>query len=96
MTSVFQSVKDGQPMSDQNVLKRHEQPVARRLGLNFVDWRCLRRSYGTWLVRSGADPKSVQGQIAENSPPSIRQVFASDLADTALDSSVNSGFVVAG
>jgi site-specific recombinase XerD len=50
-------------MSDQNVLKRHIQPVARRLGLNFVDWRCLRRSYATWLVQSGADPKSVQGQM---------------------------------
>jgi integrase len=34
---VFQSIKDGKPMSDQNVLKRHVKPVARRLGLNFVD-----------------------------------------------------------
>src|SRR5262249_24273163 len=60
---VFQSIKDGKPMSDQNVLKRHIQPVARRLGLQFVDWRCMRRSYATWLVQSGADPKSVQGQM---------------------------------
>jgi hypothetical protein len=29
---VFQSVKDGHPHSDQNVLKRHVQPVARPLG----------------------------------------------------------------
>jgi hypothetical protein len=29
---VFQSIKDGKLMSDQNVLKRHVQPVARRLG----------------------------------------------------------------
>jgi len=29
---VFQSIKDGKPMSDQNVLKRHAQPGARRLG----------------------------------------------------------------
>jgi site-specific recombinase XerD len=60
---VFQSVKEGKPMSDQNILKRHVQPVARRLGRNFVDWHCLRRSYATWLVQSGADPKSVQGQM---------------------------------
>jgi integrase len=38
---VFQSVQDGKPMNDQNVLRRHIQPVARRLGLNFVDWHCL-------------------------------------------------------
>src|SRR6266581_364790 len=30
---VFQGVKDGRPMNDQNVLKRHIQPAARRLGL---------------------------------------------------------------
>jgi integrase len=30
---VFQSIKDAKPMSDQNVLKRHIQPVARGLGL---------------------------------------------------------------
>jgi hypothetical protein len=44
---VFQSVQDGKPMNDQNVLKQHIQPVARRLGLNFVDWHCLRRSHAT-------------------------------------------------
>ena len=54
---VFQSVKEGKPMSDQNILKLHVQPVARRLGLNFVDGHCLRRSYATGLVQSGADPQ---------------------------------------
>jgi integrase len=54
---VFQSVKDGQPMNDQNILKRHIQPAARKLGLPFVNWRCLRTSHATWLVQAGADPK---------------------------------------
>jgi integrase len=73
---VFQSVKDGKPMSDQNVLKRHIQPVARRLGLNFVDWRCLRRSYATWLVQSGADPKSVQGQMRHSRISTTMDIYA--------------------
>ena len=60
---VFQSVKDGKPMNDQNMLKRHIQPAARKLGLPFVNWRCLRTSHATWLVQAGADPKSVQGQM---------------------------------
>jgi integrase len=59
---VFQSVQTGKPMNDQNTLKRHIQPAARRLGLAFVNWRCLRTSHATWLVQAGADPKSVQGQ----------------------------------
>lgn len=42
---VFQSVKDGRPMNDQNILKRHLQPAARKLGLPFVNWRCLRTSH---------------------------------------------------
>ena len=29
---VFQSAKDGKPMNDQNMLKRHIQPAARKLG----------------------------------------------------------------
>jgi integrase len=73
---VFQSVKDGKPMADQNVLKRHIQPVARRLGLNFVDWQCLRRSYATWLVQSGADPKSVQGQMRHSRVSTSLEIYA--------------------
>jgi integrase len=61
---VFQSVKDGKPMNDQNILKRHIQPAARKLGLPFVKWRCFRTSHATWLVQAGADPKSVQGSDA--------------------------------
>ena len=54
---VFQSVQQGKPMNDQNVFKRHIQPAARKLGLSFVNWRCLRTSHATWLVQAGADPK---------------------------------------
>jgi integrase len=47
---VFQSVKDGRPMGDQNILKRHIQPAARKLGLPFVNWQCLRTSHATWMI----------------------------------------------
>ena len=60
---VFQSVKDGKPMRDNNVLSRFIKPAARKLGLGFVNWRCLRTSYGTWLKRHGADMKDIQGQL---------------------------------
>ena len=73
---VFQSVKDGRPMNDQNILKRHIQPAARKLGLPFVNWQCLRTSHATWLVQAGADPKSVQGQMRHSRIQTTMEVYA--------------------
>jgi integrase len=73
---VFQSVKDGKPMNDQNILKRHIQPAARKLGLPFVNWRCLRTSHATWLVQAGADPKSVQGQMRHSRISTTMDIYA--------------------
>jgi integrase len=60
---VFQSVKDGKPMRDSNVLRRFIKPAARQLGIGFCNWQTLRRSCATWMVASGSDVKSVQGQM---------------------------------
>jgi len=73
---VFQSVQNGRPMNDQNILKRHLQPAARKLGLPFVNWRCLRTSHATWLVQSGADPKSVQGQMRHSRISTTMDIYA--------------------
>jgi integrase len=72
---VFQSVQDGKPMHDQNVLRRHVQPAARKLGLH-VTWRCLRTSHATWLVQAGADPKSVQGQMRHSRISTTMDIYA--------------------
>ena len=60
---VFQSVQKGAPMRDNNILVRHIKPAARSLGLDFVNWRCLRTSYATWLKLAGADVKDAQAQL---------------------------------
>jgi len=73
---VFQSVQTGKPMNDQNILKRHIQPAARRLGLAFVNRRCLRTSHATWLVQAGADPKSVQGQMRHSRVSTTMDIYA--------------------
>jgi integrase len=57
---VFQSVKRGAPMRDNNILVRHIKPAARKLQLGFVNWRCLRTSYATWLKLQGADVTDAQ------------------------------------
>lgn len=73
---VFQSVQQGKPMNDQNVLRRHIKPAARALGLSFVNWRCLRTSHATWLVQAGADPKSVQGQMRHSRISTTMEIYA--------------------
>jgi integrase len=50
---VFQSVKDGRPMRDNNILARHIKPAARKQDIPWVNWQVLRRSYATWLRMSG-------------------------------------------
>ena len=72
---VFQSVKDGRPMCDQNILKRHLQPAAEKLGL-YVNWRALRTSHATWLVQAGADVKSVQAQMRHSRSSTTLDVYA--------------------
>jgi integrase len=72
---VFQSVKNGQPMSDQNILKRHLQPAARKLAF-YVNWRALRTSHATWLVQAGADPKAVQGQMRHSRISTTMDIYA--------------------
>jgi len=47
---VFQSVKTGAPMRDNNILTRHIKPAARKLGLPWINWRCLRTSHAAWMV----------------------------------------------
>ena len=61
---------------DQNVLKRHLQPAARKLGLPFVNWRCLRTSHATGLVQAGADPKSVQGRMRHSRVSTTMEIYA--------------------
>ena len=73
---VFQSVETGVAMNDQNILKRHLQPAARRLGLKKVDWRMLRRSFCTWLVSAGADVKSAQGLMRHTRVQTTLDIYA--------------------
>jgi len=73
---VLQGVQNGRPMNDQNILKRDIQPAARKLGLPFVNWRCLRTSHATWLLQAGADPKSTQAQMRHSRISTTMEIYA--------------------
>jgi integrase len=69
---VFQSVKKGAPMRDNNILVRHIKPAARNLNIGWVNWLVLRRSCATWLQQAGVDVKDAQG-IMRHSRASTRR-----------------------
>lgn len=78
---VFQSVKKGAEMRDNNVLSRHIKPVARKIGRPEINWQCLRRSRATWMVEAGADPKSVQAQMRHAKIATTMDVYAQVVSD---------------
>ena len=53
---VFQSVRDGKPIRDNNILSRFIKPAGRDLGMPWVNWRTLRTSHAVWLKLVGSDP----------------------------------------
>jgi len=73
---VFQSVKDGCPMRDNNILTRFIKPAGKKLGIDFVNWRCLRTSYATWMIEAGANPKDVQGQMRHSRIATTMDIYA--------------------
>ncbi len=72
---VFQSVKTGVPIRDNNILSRHIKPAARKLRLDFVNWRCLRTSHATWLKLAGADVKDAQAQMRHSRASTIMDIY---------------------
>ena len=72
---VFQSVKDGKPMRDNNILTRFIKPAGRKTGLPWVNWLVLRRSHDNWLRLAGADLKDRQAQMRHAHPKVTAEVY---------------------
>ena len=72
---VFQSVKKGGPMRDNNVLMRFIKPAARKVGLGWVNWRSLRTSHAVWLKLAGADVKDAQGQMRHSRASTTLDIY---------------------
>jgi len=79
---VFQSVRTGRPMRDNNILTRFLKPAGRKLGLGFVNWRCLRTSRATWLVTAGANIKDAQGLMRHAQIQTTLDVYAQHVPES--------------
>ena len=73
---VFQSLRKGAPLRDNNILSRHIKPAGRKIGIGFVNWRCLRTSRATWMIEAGANPKDVQGQMRHSRIQTTLDIYA--------------------
>ena len=72
---VFQSLFKGAPMRDNNVLVRHIKPAARTLGIGWVNWQVLRRSFATWLKLAGADIKDAQALMRHSRASTTLDIY---------------------
>jgi integrase len=72
---VFQSLVKGLPMRDNNILVRHIKPAAKKIGLPWVNWQVLRRSFATWLKLAGADIKDAQGLMRHSRATTTLDVY---------------------
>jgi len=72
---VFQSPVTGGPMQDNNILVRHLKPAARKLGMPWVNWQVLRRSFATWLKINGADVKDAQALMRHSRASTTLDVY---------------------
>ena len=82
---VFQALSDClKPMNDGNIMRRFVRPAAKKLGLK-VNWQILRRSCGTWMVRSKADPKSVQAQMRHSRISTTMDIYAQFASEGQLE-----------
>jgi len=81
---VFQSVRGGRPMRDNNILVRHIKPAGRQIGIPWVNWQVLRRSYATWLRMVGTDPRDRQSLMRHSRFTTTAEVYEQDLPESQL------------
>jgi integrase len=81
---VFQSIQSGRPMRDNNILVRHIKPAGRKLGIGWINWLVLRRSYATWLRMVGTDPRDRQSLMRHSRFTTTAEIYEQDLPESQL------------
>ncbi len=81
---VFQSLRKGATMNDQNIVRRHLRPAAEKLKMDpkKATWRSLRTSRATWMCEAGVDPKSVQASMRHSRISTTMDIYAQFVPDS--------------
>jgi integrase len=66
---------DGGPMRDNNILVRHLKPAGVKLGIGWVNWLVLRRSFATRLKIAGADVKDAQALMRHSRASTTLDIY---------------------
>jgi integrase len=82
---VFQSVKAGRAMRDNNILTRHIKPAAKKMGIEWVNWQVLRRSYATWLRMVRTDPRDRQSLMRHSRFTTTAEIYEQDLPESQVN-----------
>ncbi len=82
---VFQSVQDGGPMRDNNILTRHIKPAGRKLGIGWVNWQVLRRSCSTWHRIVRTDPRDRQSLMRHSRFSTTAEIYEQDLPEAQFE-----------
>ena len=72
---VFQSVHTGVAMRDNNILSRHIKPAGKKLGIAWVNWRCLRTSHATWLKKAGVHVRDAQALMRHSKASTTLDIY---------------------
>ena len=62
-------------MRDNNILVRHLKPAGTKLGIGWVNWQVLRRSFATWLKMVGADVKDAQALMRHSRASTTLDIY---------------------
>lgn len=72
---VFQSIRRGVAMRDNNILSRHIKPAGKQLGIPFVNWRCLRTSFATLLKERGVHVRDAQALMRHSRASTTMDIY---------------------
>jgi integrase len=66
----------GNPMTHDNVVKRHFRPALKKAGLPVIRFHNLRHTYASLLIEQGENIKYIQTQLGHSSPSITLDVYA--------------------
>lgn len=72
---VFQGIRKGAPIRDNNILCRHLKPAGKKLGIPWVNWRCLRTSFATLLKEQGVHVRDAQALMRHSKASTTLDIY---------------------